>query len=108
MAENNQQTPPRLNDELANSQEFDFGNGVEPEKEKGSSSMSHVGQTHNKVEKYLPAMAKIPLSVHGRGRHRRRRRMKPVVVCSLEEVFPAVPEGWIPCTREIEDEVLIV
>ena len=31
MAENNQQTPPRLNDELANSQEFDFGNGVEPE-----------------------------------------------------------------------------
>ena len=70
--------------------------------------MSHVGQTHNEVEKYLPAAAKIPLSVHGRGRHRRRRRMKPVVVCSLEEVFPAVPEGWNPRTREIEDEVLIV
>ena len=70
--------------------------------------MSHVGQTHNEVEKYLPAAAKIPLSVQGRGGHRRRRRMKPVVVRSLEEVFPAVPEGWNPRTREIEDEVLIV
>ena len=69
--------------------------------------MSHVGQTHNEVGKYLPAAAKIPLSVQGRGGHRRRRRMKPMVVCSLKEVFLAVPEGWIPRTREIEDEVLI-
>ena len=68
--------------------------------------MSHVGQTHNEVEKYLPPAAKIPLSVQGKSGHRKR-RIKAVAVISLTEVFPAIPEGWNPRTREIEDEVLI-
>ena len=30
--------------------------------------------------------------------------MKAVVVHSLTEVFPAIPYGWNPATRQIEDE----
>ena len=70
------------------------------------SFVSHVGQTHNEVDKYLPASAKIPSSVQGRS-GARRRRMKGVLVYSLTEEFPRKPEGWNPATREIEDEVLI-
>ena len=56
------------------------------------------------MEKYLPASAKIPMSVQGKSGGRRR-RMKAVVVHSLTEVFPAIPAGWNPSTREMEDEV---
>jgi len=66
------------------------------------SSVSHVGQTHNEVDKYLPASAKIPSSVQGKG-GARRRRMKGVLYCLTEE-FPRKPPGWNPATREIEDE----
>ena len=58
------------------------------------------------MEKYLPSSAKIPMSVQGKSGGRRR-RMKAVVVHSLTEVFPAIPAGWNPSTREIEDQVLI-
>ena len=67
------------------------------------SFVSHVGQTHNEVDKYLPASAKIPSSVQGKGGSRRR-RMKGIRIYSLEEVFPAIPEGWNPATRQIEEE----
>ena len=70
------------------------------------SSVSHIGQTHNEVDKYLPASAKIPSSVQGKGGSRRR-RMKGVLVYSLTEEFPRKPDGWNPVTREIEEEVLI-
>ena len=30
---------------------------------KGGSFVSHMGQVHNEVEKYLPDIAKIPISV---------------------------------------------
>ena len=69
------------------------------------SSMSHVGQTHNKVDKYLPASAKIPSSVQGKGRARRR-RMKGVLGPTLTEEFLKKPDGWNPATREIEEEVI--
>ena len=68
--------------------------------------MSHLGQTHNEVDKYLPASAKIPSSVQGKGGSRRR-RMKGVLVYSLKEEFPRRPDGWNPVTREIEEEVLL-
>ena len=67
------------------------------------SSVSHAGQTHNEVDKYLPASAKIPSSVQGKG-GARRRRMKGIKMHSLTEVFPAIPEGWNPATRQIEEE----
>ena len=31
--------------------------------QKGGSFISHMGQVHNEVEKYLPDIAKIPISV---------------------------------------------
>ena len=70
------------------------------------SFVSHVGQTHNEVDKYLPASAKIPSSVQGKG-GARRRRMKGIKMHSLTEVFPAIPEGWNPATRQIEEEVCL-
>ena len=33
--------------------------------------------------------------------------MKGIRMYSLEEVFPAIPEGWNPATRQIEEEVCL-
>ena len=70
------------------------------------SAVSHIGQTHNEVEKYLPNAAKIPMSVQGKSGGRKR-RLKPYVAHSVDEVFPAIPQGWNPATRQFEDEVLL-
>ena len=45
---------------------------------KPSNFITHVGQVHEQVEKYLPAYAKIPASVKGKsGRlYTRNRRLK--------------------------------
>ena len=94
---------------------------------KGGSFISHMGQVHNEVEKYLPDIAKIPISVQvnnliginllcqnilevnnllfqGKGKSRLRRNN--VVYARKRNVgwiFPEVPEGWNPRgeTREI-------
>ena len=58
--------------------------------------ISHMGQTHNEVEKYLPERARIPLSIQGKAGRRRR----GVVVYNRKNpygwVFPEVPEGFNP------------
>jgi len=72
--------------------------------------ISHIGQTHNEVEKYLPEAARIPMSVQGpRGRHEYRqmrgRRLEAVRVSPRngDLIFPEIPDGYDPnsATREI-------
>ena len=69
--------------------------------------ISHIGQTHNEVEKYLPEAARIPSSVQGHGRGVRQMRRKHVAfpVTSKCEgwIFPEIPDGYDPNgnTREI-------
>ena len=45
---------------------------------KSSNFITHVGQVHEEVEKYLPAYAKIPASVKGKSakHYTRNRRLK--------------------------------
>lgn len=74
---------------------------------KGGSLVSHMGQKHNEVEKYLPEAARIPLSIQkNKGRNRGHRR--GAIVVYKREVswdFPDIPEGFDPNgeIREVVD-----
>ena len=69
--------------------------------------ISHIGQTHNEVEKYLPEAARIPSSVQGHGRGvrqmRRRHEAGPVASRCKSWIFPEIPDGYDPNsnTRDI-------
>ena len=69
-----------------------------------SGFISHLGQVHLQVEKYLPDYAKIPASVKGRSGQRytrnRRHKNRKKVQDDQEEVWPEPPEGFNPATRE--------
>ena len=76
----------------------------------GKGFVSHLGQVHNEVEKYLPDAARIPLSIQGKSTAtvRRRRQNAPVVPKRNVEadwhwIFPEVPDDYNPrgCQREI-------
>ena len=65
---------------------------------KGGMFVSHMGQVHNEVEKYLPDIAKIPQSVQGKGGKSRLRRANIVHYKkrNVDWIFPEAPEGWDP------------
>ena len=72
--------------------------------------ISNIDQTHNEVEKYLPEVARILMSLQGpRERHEyrqmRRRRLEAVCVSPRngDWIFPEIPDGYDPnsATREI-------
>jgi len=71
---------------------------------KSGNYISHLGQVHNEVEKYLPQHAKIPLSVQAKGGGGRRIRRNQAIIKSRDisddndndNWFPEVPEGYDP------------
>ena len=67
---------------------------------KPSNFITHLGQVHSQVEKYLPDYAKIPALVG-----RRSVRLEPVTVRKnhLYGEWPEPPEGFNPVTREIPE-----
>ena len=65
--------------------------------QKAGSFVSHMGQVHNEVEKYLPDVAKIPGFCQGKGGGRRRRNNAPIVSKRRTNwIFPEVPEDYDP------------
>lgn len=78
---------------------------------KSSNFITHVGQVHEEVEKYLPAYAKIPASVQGKSAklYTRNRRLKLDAVLvrknDLYGVWPEPPDGFNPATREIIEPI---
>ena len=66
------------------------------------SYVSHMGQKHNEVDKYLPEAARIPLSVQGRGGGGVRHRRGAVIVRKrqINWIWPEVPDGFDPNGEE--------
>jgi len=66
------------------------------------SYVSHMGQKHNEVDKYLPEAARIPLSVQGRGGGGVRHRRGAVIVRKRQSnwIWPEIPEGFDPNGEE--------
>eukprot|EP00090_Calanus_glacialis_P005912 TRINITY_DN14623_c0_g1_i1.p1 TRINITY_DN14623_c0_g1~~TRINITY_DN14623_c0_g1_i1.p1 ORF type:complete len:1245 (-),score=218.85 TRINITY_DN14623_c0_g1_i1:73-3807(-) len=62
------------------------------------SYVSHMGQKHNEVDKYLPESARIPISVQGKGGGGNRHRRGAVIVRKrqLNWIWPDIPEGFDP------------
>eukprot|EP00092_Neocalanus_flemingeri_P014776 GFUD01015946.1.p1 GENE.GFUD01015946.1~~GFUD01015946.1.p1 ORF type:complete len:1168 (+),score=214.68 GFUD01015946.1:221-3505(+) len=66
------------------------------------SYVSHMGQKHNEVDKYLPEAARIPISIQGKGGGGMRHRRGAVIVRKrqLDWIWPEIPDGHDPNGEE--------
>jgi len=66
------------------------------------SYVSHMGQKHNEVDKYIPEPARIPISIQGKGGGGNRHRRGAVIVRKRQTnwIWPEIPDGFDPNGEE--------